>query len=175
MFQFISRAKSSKWFWYGLLAIVVTIDTVLLARYHIYGGFSNRVQIYRGIGISLFAAFLVMICGGLFRLWRLRNQRLARRKLMLAWCWGALRGGLIASLIMPLLVYEEDFGGPRLIIFAINILEGCPSRVCINYFLGPLTVLVLIPFVLGLIVAIAGARKSWRNHISAETAATEFL
>jgi hypothetical protein len=164
MFQFISRAKSSKWFWYGLLAIVVAIDIVLLARYSygIYRSYMMLMRIYRGIGISLVAALLVAIFGGLLNLWQQRNQQVAPRKLILAWCWGALRGGLIASLIVPLLVYEE-FQGPRLIIFAINTLQGCPSKYCIYNFLGPLTVLVFIPFGLGLTAAIVFARKFWRK------------
>jgi hypothetical protein len=129
MIRSIRSTKRSKLLWYALLAIVIASDIVILARYHNFGAYLSPLRIERGVKIALTTALLVAIGGGLFKFWRLRNQEISpglqRRRLMLAWCRGALRGGLLASLTMPLLIYEED-DGPRLIIFTFNILFGCP-------------------------------------------------
>jgi hypothetical protein len=174
MFQFISRAKSSKWFWYGLLAIVVTIDIATLIDHR--GNFMVW-RIYCSVGPVAAAILVAILCGALLTFWRWRNQKIAHRiqwqKLMVAWCRGALRGGLFALLLMPLLIYEE-FEGPGFIISVIHTLQGCTARSCfgLEYMFGALMMASVIPFGLGLTAAIVSARKSWRNCIAAETEST---
>jgi L-cystine uptake protein TcyP (sodium:dicarboxylate symporter family) len=174
-YDFIKRAKRSKLFWYGLLAVVIAIDIATLIDY----GHLNLLRIVCILVTVTTASFVAIISGGLLTLWQWRTQKipptLKRRKLMLAWCRGALRGGLFALVVMPLILYEE-FDGPGFIISIIRILQGCQVGTCVfgyNYMFARLMVLSIIPFVLGLTAAIVSARKSWCNCIAAETVSQE--
>jgi hypothetical protein len=170
MLRFISQIRKSERLWYGLLAILIAIDVVTLIDHR--GNFMVW-RIYYSVGPVSAAILVAILCGALLTFWRWRNQKIAHRiqwrKFMLAWCRGALRGGLFALLLMPLLIYEE-FEGPGFIISVIHTLQGCTARACfgLEYMFGALMVASVIPFGLGLTAAIVSARKSWRNCIAAE-------
>jgi hypothetical protein len=176
MLRFISQIRKSKRFWYGLLAILIAIDVVTLIDYRVD---LRYWRLYEIVGPVVAAILIVIIGGGLFTLWQWRTQKipptLKRRKLMLGWCRGALRGVLCALVVMPLLLYEE-FDGPGFIISVIRILQGCQPGTCVfgaAYMFAELMVAFVVPFVIGITAAIVFARKSWRNCIAAAAAASE--
>jgi hypothetical protein len=171
MARFISLTKNSKWFWYGLLAIITAIDVVTLID---PSGPRNFLRIYWSLGIVTVAILFAVMIVSLLVFWQWRSQKIPpniqRRKFLLAWCWGSLRGGWVALAVMPLLMYEE-FEGPGFIIFVIRALQGCKVGTCVfgvEYMFARLMVLSMVPFVLGLTAAIVFARKSWRNCIKTE-------
>jgi uncharacterized membrane protein YoaK (UPF0700 family) len=171
MTRFISLVKSSKRFKYALLAIVIAIDIGTLID---PWGPRNFLRIYWSLGMVTVAILFAIIIVSLLGFWQWRSQKIPpniqRHKLLLAWCWGSLRGGLVSFAVMPLLMYEE-FEGPGFIIFVIRALQGCKVGTCVfgpEYMFARLMVLSVVPFVLGLTAAIVFARKSWRNCITAE-------